>query len=237
LTGPFKVESKTYTIKVPGEITTDLMDAAAINNRGVQYYNQGKLDEAFQEFNKAIQKDPEHIHAIYNHGLVHYKKGRYEQAISDCNQVLGLDPKYAKAYNVRGLVYAAMKRYQLAILDFANVVKFGQSSLGQKHTDVLWAMNRLAWIYATCPNPKLINGKKAVELATEACELTDWSNNYFIDTLAASCAANADFDSAVKWQRKAIQLLPDNNTRLQDSYKERLMLYESGKPYIEAVSE
>ncbi len=40
-----------------------------------------------------------------------------------------------------------------------------------------------------------------------------------------------DFDSAVKWQSKAIELLSDEKTK--EDFRSRLKLYQEKKPYRE----
>ena len=41
-----------------------------------------------------------------------------------------------------------------------------------------------------------------------ACELTHWNSPECLDALSAACAEAGDFTSAVKWQSRAVQLLP-----------------------------
>src|SRR5207302_589419 len=64
--------------------------------------------------------------------------------------------------------------------------------------------NQLGWVWATCPDPDIRNGERARECATRACELTEWTEPGFLDTLAAACAECGEFDDAVKWQEKAV---------------------------------
>ena len=45
---------------------------------------------------------------------------------------------------------------------------------------------------------------------------------------------SGDFDEAVKWQKKAILLCPEDQ---KASFQSRLDLYKSGKPYREEVQE
>lgn len=69
-------------------------------------------------------------------------------------------------------------------------------------------LNGLASLRATCPDEKHRNGQQAVEYATKACELTAWKNGGWIDSLAAAYAEAGDFDKAVEWQQKGMDLAP-----------------------------
>ena len=73
------------------------------------------------------------------------------------------------------------------------------------------------------------NGKKAVQAAVKACELTNWNDHMILDTLAAAHAEAGDFDSAVKWQTKAISLAKTEAEKAE--YRTRLKLYQDKKPF------
>jgi tetratricopeptide (TPR) repeat protein len=88
--------------------------------------------------------------------------------------------------------------------------------------------NQLAWLWATCPDPDIRNGERAKECANRACELSEWSEPGFLDSLAAACAECGDFDDAVKWQEKAIAQIGDPVR--QTDYESRLELYRQRKP-------
>jgi len=96
------------------------------------------------------------------------------------------------------------------------------------------ALNDLAWLRATCLVAEFRDGAKAGEQATKASELTNWKNAHYVGTLAAAYAETGDFDSAVKQQKKAIDLLTEEEEELRADFEERLKLYQSGKPYRES---
>jgi tetratricopeptide (TPR) repeat protein len=116
--------------------------------------------------------------------------------------------------------------------DWQEAFEVKRRVLGEEDPNLL---NRIAWLQATSPVAELLNGTKAIEYATRACELTKWKNANIIDTLAATYAEAGDFDSAVKWQKEAINLLTEKEPAgRQADFEARLKLYQSDKPYREA---
>lgn len=93
-------------------------------------------------------------------------------------------------------------------------------------------LNGYAWRQATYPATELRNGPEAIEKATKACELTNnWQNPEYVDTLAAAYAEAGDFASAIEWQKKAIDLLTEEQRSLfRPDFESRLKRYESGQP-------
>jgi len=69
---------------------------------------------------------------------------------------------------------------------------------------------------------------QAVADAQQACELTQWQEVEYVDTLAAAYAESGNFDEAVRWQEKAVELAPDDR---KDHYRINLKLYKSGMPF------
>ena len=64
-------------------------------------------------------------------------------------------------------------------------------------------LNNLAWVLATSPNDKVRDGKRSIELATKACELTEYKEAHILSTLASGYAEEGDFETAKKWSAKA----------------------------------
>lgn len=74
-----------------------------LTNRGLEYFKKGKYDDAFREFDKAIEIDPQYAMAWLNKGrvLLYYKKN-YIEALKMFDEVNKLDPQNAMAWTLRG---------------------------------------------------------------------------------------------------------------------------------------
>jgi tetratricopeptide (TPR) repeat protein len=92
--------------------------------------------------------------------------------------------------------------------------------------------NNLARLLATAPYDALRDGKKAVQYATKAAELTNWQDAKVLDTLAAAYAEAGNFDDAIKWENKALTF-PEFAKNFGAVGGQRLQLYADKKPYRE----
>ena len=89
---------------------------------------------------------------------------------------------------------------------------------------------------ATHPDEKVRDGKKALEYAKKALELTDMKDGNSLSNVAAAYAECGDFEMAIKHQKMALE-----NTDIFDSVRpkeeaikeiqQNLKLYENRKPY------
>jgi tetratricopeptide (TPR) repeat protein len=81
------------------------------------------------------------------------------------------------------------------------------------------------------------NGARAVELANQACKITEFKNAAYVDTLAAAYAENGDFANALKWQEQAVKLSVGEPVEVQQEMKDRVALYKEQKPYREELKQ
>ena len=146
----------------------------------------------------------------------------YNTAIADYTQVLQIAPKSERVFYRRSAAYMAKGDYGNAIADLNQAIQ-----INPKYEA---AYNDLAWLLATSPQDGLRDGKKAVEYATQACQLSEWKSRATIDTLAAAYAETGDFENAIKLENKILsmpQLPPASAANAQS----RLKLYELREPY------
>ncbi len=96
--------------------------AGYYNNRGNTFYNQGKLDKAIADLDKAIALAPKFVVAYYNRGNALSRKGAFDKAIADFTQAIALDSKTHVGYVLRGLAYEKKGDRAKAIADYRQAI-------------------------------------------------------------------------------------------------------------------
>ena len=99
-------------------------------------------------------------------------------------------------------LYAEQKLYSEAVQHYKEALQIDPAS-AVSH-------NNLAWLYATCEDPKWRDPRAALEHARKAVELTQWKEAGFIDTLAEANYASGSYQEAVRIQLRALQLDPQD---------------------------
>jgi serine/threonine-protein kinase len=56
--------------------------------------------------------------------------------------------------------------------------------------------------------------------------LSDWKDTYCLEVLAGAYSEAGDFKEAVKWEKKAMDLAPEDS---KQHFMDRLRWYEAGK--------
>src|SRR5262249_27717280 len=198
----------------------DPKHVASYTSRGAVRIKKEEWDKAIKDFDEAIRLDPTDVIALNNRGLTRYQKGEYDRAIADCSEAIRLDPKYAVAFCNRALAWGQKGEWGKAIADYTEAIRL--------NPEYAVAYSSRAWLRATCPDAAYRDGKKAIEDAKRACELTCWKSPEDLSTLAAAYAEDGQFDEAIKWQKKALE---DAAYAKRAGPRMRLKLYEQNQPF------
>jgi len=77
-------------------------------NKGIDFYKQGKYDQAGQEFKKAIELKPNDVYALYGLGNTYYCKAKYDDAVKIYTKAININPDYAKVHYSLSLAYSKL---------------------------------------------------------------------------------------------------------------------------------
>ena len=77
-------------------------------NKGIEYYKQGKYDQAGEQFRKALELKPNHVYALYGLGNTHYCKAKYDEAVKIYTNAIKINPDYPKVHYSLSLAYSKL---------------------------------------------------------------------------------------------------------------------------------
>ena len=198
----------------------------AVRMRAVFLAADGKVDQAIlqvEDLRAKGAKDPVTLNTL----AMLYAMGKHNRpAIDTFTALLAIQPDNVAALRGRGDLYLGIGKHADAIADFNRALAFEPKEPG--------LLNNLAWVLATSPIDKLRDGKRAVELATKACEETEYKKAYILSTLAAAYAESGDMKKAVQWSEKSLATGSDEH---KESLKKELASYRAGKPWRELLTE
>ena len=93
-----EAEAEPYLAKLPAGTS---VDPTTILNLGINRYNEGKMEEALAQFERAVRENPGFGPAYYYRALAQLGLGKTEEAKADFQKFLELDPNHAKAADAR----------------------------------------------------------------------------------------------------------------------------------------
>lgn len=201
----------------PGSVQALLLHASLLGTTG-------KFDQAIAELNVLRQVMPDSPDVLLQLGTLYQASGQPERANDAFNHLIDRDPKNTAALRGRADTYLNQGKQVEAIADYEEVLKVDPENSG--------VLNNLAWVLATSPDEELRDGQRAIELATEACEVTEYKQAHILSTLAAGYAETGDFETAVDWSTKAVDLGSDQT---KGQLEKELESYQAKKPWREAA--
>lgn len=189
--------------------------ASDYDRHGYELLNKGDDKNARRYFDAAIRSDPYMWTAYYNRAMVSCQQRNWAAALQDLNSAIRLKPSFLDASLVRSHVHMYLGDYKAGLNELSRLVELTwRLQSGGQYSFVL---NSRAWLYATCPDASIRNGQFAIADARKACELGKWKYPGYIDTLAAAYAEAGDFDSAVRYEERAITV---NQTAAEETARE-----------------
>jgi tetratricopeptide (TPR) repeat protein len=226
--------------------------------RGQVYQAEGHVNLAKEEYERSISLNPKQLKAYHRKAGLHCENGEYGAALDYATKAIEIAPDSAESYAIRSYIYDRDWEYKEAIEDitkaidrdpnnpryyfnrawseirielYTNAVRDLEKvlALDERDKDAAYSLARLL---ATCPDEKIRDGTRAVELASRACELSAWKVAWYIDALAAAYAEQGRFRLAAHYARKAMDVSWDKREVAHFGW--HLELYEKQQPCREA---
>lgn len=233
---------------------------AALLLRAGAHQQLGEKEKALADVDAALKLRPNHLPALKARAALLAGEGKFDSAITDLKEVNKAEPKDLTILLQLGMLYSAGKHLSEAVETFSHALELDANNKFalQGRADVLLrvgkqaeaiadyeaalkqdpknshVLNNLAWLLATSTDEKLRNGKRAVELATEGCKVTEFKQAHLLSTLAAGYAESGDFKTAIEWSQKSVELA---NEDIKENLGKELESYKAGKPWRELVNE
>jgi tetratricopeptide (TPR) repeat protein len=97
-------------------------EAIDLNDKGIEFAKKGKLDKAFELFDKIIKTYPEYSKAYSNRANIYRLQKKYNLAIIDFSKSIELAPDNLDIIYSRANTYLDSKDFQNAIKDYSTII-------------------------------------------------------------------------------------------------------------------
>ena len=160
--------------------------------------------------------------------------------------------KRAELLSNRGSARLSTGEHAKAVVDYQESLELFDEflaaipeSVPNKPTRDSGLLNNFAWLLSTTPEDDLRDGERAIKLATESAELTDFEAPHILSTVAAAYAETGDFKSAIEWINKGLEANKvagakeganqEGIKRQEKSLLDELEFYKEEKPWREQM--
>jgi len=165
------------------------------NILGSALQGQGKLQEAVESYNSAIQLKPDFAETYNNRGIALKKIGQMERAVKSYEKAIQLKPDYAEAYNNRGNALKEIGQNERAVKSYEKAIQL-KPDFAEAYSNRGNALEAIGQL------------EQAVESYNSAIQLKpDYADAY--NNRGAALQAIGQLEQAVESYGKAIQFKPN----------------------------
>jgi tetratricopeptide (TPR) repeat protein len=199
----------------------------ALRTRAVIEASAGKTEEAIEDLQRIADQAPDDVEVRFQLAVLYRSQKKFTKAFTVLEAALSLAPDNWLLHYTRADMNLSIGKHADALKDY-ELAFAGQS----KDSGLL---NNFAWLLATSPDDKVRDGQRAVKLATQAAELTQFKQAHILSTLAACYAETGDFEKAKEWSQKSVDVATDDD--MKANLRKELASYEGRHPWRELQHE
>jgi len=181
------------------------------------YFAKNDFNEGINQLNKAIEIQPELYITWDRLENAYFSNNLYAQAKQAAEKAIQLNPHQSFGYEWLSDACLRLGQHEEAIRALQTIVRIEPN-------------NALAHFGIGCANSGLKSYIEATKYLQKACQLTNYQNHTYVATLANVYAKSGDFEKAIEYQKKAIELADD---QAKKEYEKRLEAYKAKKPWRE----
>lgn len=203
---------------------------------------ENRLADAINDGKLLAERAPEMTSRQLRLATLYSLDQRPRKAIEILTGVLEQDPMNVSVLRSRADALLSVGDHGLAIEDYEKAIE-AMGDLDAAEVSEIEKMeasgiyNNLSWVLATSPDDSVRDGERALKYGKKAAELSDYEAPHILSTLAAAYAEQGDFEKAVEWSSKAVELGDaekdsEDHDQLEQLQNE-LDQYKQGKPWRE----
>ena len=111
-------------------------------NLGHYYRENGQMDLALPNYNKAIELKPDNAGTLNSRGKLYFDAGNAQQALQDYTASINADPTIGEVYVNRGAAYGSLQQYDQALADISKGLELDPDNVnGYLNRSLLYYMN------------------------------------------------------------------------------------------------
>ncbi len=125
--------------------------------KGLDLYNQDKIEESLQAYNRALELDPNDYEAWNNKGIDEGLLGKYDDALVSFGNAVAINESYAEAWYNMGVIYDFKEYYGSAVQAYKRATQINpsyQKALVRRNADTDVVMARS--LSCACSDPIIL---------------------------------------------------------------------------------
>lgn len=219
-------------------LETDDQNLEALLFSGELAVAEGDFERAAKEFKTLSAQfadgTPQKEELLKKLAIAYWQSKQIKPALRTLDQVIRGNSSSWEAYRLRGEIYLGQGEHLEATVAYEKALRLMPDTASPAQQSNL--LNNYAWILSTSPEDNVRDGERALELGLKACEMTDFTEAHLVSTLAAAYAETGDFEKAVEYAKKAVELGEKEESEQIDQLREELKSYQEKKPWREKNS-